>query len=129
MRKTLSLITLTAVVLGAAPAFAAQKGDPQLTKVAQEVSNAVVEEVNDTITQNLDKAIQEYAKKKGIVFGENQNGRMFVYKIEPVNRPTSDPYFGQARIAAYERAWLEAQKQIAEYLFKDIFTQTTKKSS
>ncbi|WP_457755131.1 DUF6844 domain-containing protein [Thermovibrio ammonificans] len=125
MLKRLCLVTAFLVV--ASGAAAAQNGDPQLTQTVKEVVQAEVTEVNDDVAGDLNKKIEEFAKKQGVVFGENVGGKIFVYSIQTVQRGVDDPYFGMARIAAYERAWLDAQKQIAEHLMEKISTETYRK--
>ncbi len=83
-----------------------------------------VQEVNNSISEKIKQKIEAYAERKGIHFGEVENGRIFTYAIEEVNKSPSDPRFGQSRVVAFERAWLKAQKDIASYIGLTIASET-----
>jgi len=75
----------------------------------------------------LESKIEEWAKEKGIEWGPTHDGKYFTYAIETINVDISDPRFGRKRIIAYEKALLEAQKELANFLYKSIATESIRK--
>jgi len=126
MRKLLAITLLFSSFLASSSFAQTDSVKPkEVDKVAKEVSeNSKVVEVTDSISAKLTNIIDDYASQKGIVFGKSLGNRIFVYSIKVVDKSPDDPYFGEARVIAFEKAWLDAQKQIALYLVRDIASQT-----
>lgn len=68
----------------------------------------------------LEKKIELWANQKGIKWGSSEDGKYFAYAVEEINVPIDDPKFGKKRVLAYEKAFLEAQKELVNYLHQDI---------
>jgi len=127
MRRLFSLAVLFLCFSGVA--YSQENSVGQTSDVAKEAKTlANVEEVslNESVTQSLRKQIMDYARRKGIKFGQVEKGRIFVFSIQEVDRPITDPRFAQARVIAFEKAWLDAQKQIAYFIVKSITTKTVR---
>ena len=130
MKKVFAFIA--AFLFSVIPLFAeralAVQDSKDITNVVKDVAeSSKVVEITDSVKESIRDAIERYAEKKGIIFGKTQHGKFFVYSIQLVNRSPDSPYSGNARIAAFERAWLDAQKQIAAYLSQRIASNTYRK--
>ena len=86
-----------------------------------------VEEIQNSTTQKIQREIESFAEKKGIEFGAVKDDRVFVYSVQEVDRSPSDPRFAEARVVAFEKAWLNAQKKLAYFIYKRTATKTIKK--
>jgi len=124
-----NLLTLTLLILLlTSNAFSSENDRKSISKDAKKlVQVEEVTEVSNSISSKIQNQIEEFARKKGITFGQVKNGRIFVYSVQEVDRPPEDPRFAQARIIAFERAWLDAQKKIALFIGTQITTKTIHK--
>jgi len=130
MRRFVSLLTVFLALSGVAYSQESSSNSSQSSDIAKEVKTlADIEEISldNSVTASLKKQIMDFARRKGIKFGQVENGRIFVFSVQEVDRSTSDPRFAQARVVAFERAWLDAQKQIAYFIVKRVTTKTVRK--
>ena len=94
---------------------------------------ATIEFISPQSAQDMDasdiveRQIEDFANRLGISYGVPDNkGRIFFYSVRTLN--VHSPNFIKARIAAFDKAYLEAQRDLALYLGKDIFTKTLAKT-
>ncbi len=132
MKKFLYLSLVIFLTFSFTPVFPKEtsngKATENLANIAKDVSeNSRVIEVSDSIVGNIQRAIDEYAKERGINFNEPVGGKFFAYSIQLVNRSPDSPFFGEARISVFERAWLDVQRKIASYLGQSIASETCRK--
>jgi len=125
LRKTVIFIILIFLVLVASPTWAQQGNNETADPIdPQEINSENIPMV--TPSALIDKAFEEFKKKKGVEFGAVGNGGKIYYASKSlVNSTPTNSQWAKARVNAFENAYLKTQR---DFIIDMFGKQVVKKS-